>query len=80
MSDGHLPIVIARGERAVCHVVDPSVTAAEIPSLLALYLGGSANRASRLVWLSEEGPRPLVPELPIGEQVPADAEIELELP
>lgn len=79
MTEDPLPIVIGRGERAVCHVVDPSVTAAEIPSLLALYLGGSADEPSRLVWRSEDGPRPLLPDLPIGEQVPADAEIELEL-
>lgn len=78
MTDDALSLVFARGERAVCHTVDPTVPAGEVPSLLAWYLGGTGGEPIRLVWISDDGPRPLLPERPIGEQVPADAEIELE--
>lgn len=78
MTDGALSLVFARGERAVCHTIDPALPAGEVPGLLAWYLGGSDGEAWRLVWISDRGPRRLVPERPIGEQVPADAEIELE--
>lgn len=78
MTDGALSLVFARGERAVCHTIDPTLPAGEIPALLAWYLGGAGSGSWRLVWVSDEGPRPLAPERPIGEQVPEDAEIELE--
>lgn len=78
MSPEGLPLVFSRGERAVCHAVDPSTPVSELPSLLALYFGDGHTEGARLVWRSEEGLRPLEPGRPIGEQVPADAEIELE--
>ncbi|MDX1661554.1 MAG: hypothetical protein R3326_07165 [Gemmatimonadota bacterium] len=78
MSPESLSLVFAHGERAVCHTIDPSLPAGEVPSLLTWYLGGSPGETVRLVWISDEGPRTLAPDRPIGDQVPDDAEIELE--
>lgn len=78
MTGGEIPLVFARGERAVCHAVDPATPAAQVPALLSLYFGGPGESAVALVWRSADGPRPLEPDRAIGEQVPADAEIELE--
>jgi hypothetical protein len=72
-----LPLVVTCGERAVCHAVDATLPAGELAGVLALYLGSGTPPPSRLVWRSAEGPRALDPALPIGSQVPPDAEIEL---
>lgn len=77
MTPEGLPLVFAHGERAVCHAVDPATPAADLPSILALYFGDAAPDAARLVWRSDDGPRALEPDRAIGEQVPADAEIDL---
>lgn len=74
MTDG-LPLVFVVGERAVCHAVDPRCRAGELGPALALYFAPGTLPGDRLAWLREDGPRALDPALPIGDQVPADAEI-----
>lgn len=78
MTPDGLPLVFCRGERAVCHAVDPATPVADLPAILALYFGSPPSDETRLVWRSDDGPRALEPGRPIGDQVPAEAEIELE--
>lgn len=77
MTGGSLPLVFAHGERAVCHAVDPGMPAHQLLSLMSLYLAPVPPQPGALVWRSDEGVRPLDPARPIGEQVPADALIEI---
>lgn len=66
------------GERAVCHAVDREATLDEVRASLAVYfLVDEEAVPNALIWLSPRGPRKLDPALPIGRQVPRDAEIEL---
>ena len=70
-------MVVTCGERCVCHAVDPALPAGELAAALALYLGGVP--AGLPVWRSAEGPRLLDPSLPLGSQIPPDAEIDIPL-
>jgi len=73
-----LPLVFHRGERAVSHAVDPELPAAGVARALALYFTPDRLPAAcALVWRAGDGPRTLDPRAPLGEQVPADAEIDL---
>lgn len=77
MSAATLPLIVVRGERAVFHLLDPDVPAGELPGRLALYFEPLVVAPSRLVWNSDDGPRPLDPGRGIGEQVPPEAEVEI---
>ncbi len=79
MAEPSLAVIVTRGERAVCHTVDPGLPAGELAGALTLYLG-AAPAAAVLVWRSESGPRALDPSLPLGEQIPPDAEIDITVP
>ena len=77
MTAATLPLVVLLGERAVCHLVDPDTPAAELPGLLALYLGVSASSLHALARRDGDVLHPLDPALPVGAQLAADAEVEL---
>ena len=77
MGAATLPLVFVRGERAVFHLLDPAVPAGELPGRLALYFESLVVASARLVWNSDDGPRPLDPGRGIGEQVPPEAEVEI---
>lgn len=77
MDPAHIPLVIVEGERAVLHLVEATMPVGEVPARLALYFEPGRAPGARCVWISAEGPRPLDPHRTVGEQVPADAEIEL---
>lgn len=78
MAEPFLPVVVTCGERSVCHAVDPAMPAGELAAALALYLGATP-RVGAPVWRSAEGPRALDPRLPLGSQIPPDAEIDIPL-
>ena len=80
MSEPSIPVVVTWGERAVCHAVDPGLPAGELARALALYLDQAVPPTGSLVWRSDAGPRPLDLTLPIGMQVPPDAEIDFQAP
>lgn len=80
MTEGSLPLVFTCGERAVCHLVDPAAPARDLEARVALYFAPAVVPAGGLVWRSSDGARPLDPARPIGDQVPAEAEIELQAP
>lgn len=69
--------MIVEGERAVLHLVEAALPVGELPALLSLYLEPGRATEARLVWISAEGPRPLDPRRTVGEQVPAEAELEI---
>lgn len=77
MTGETLPLVFAYGERAVCHAVDPGMPARQLLSRISLYLAPGPAPCGALVWRSDEGARLLDLARPIGEQVPADALIEI---
>ncbi|HWC06229.1 MAG TPA: hypothetical protein VG799_03160 [Gemmatimonadota bacterium] len=77
MGAATLPLIFVRGERAVFHVLDPALPAGELPGRLALYFEPPGVSRARLVWNSDDGPRPLDPGRRIGEQVPPEAEVEI---
>ncbi|MGH7556930.1 MAG: hypothetical protein ACREMD_03990 [Gemmatimonadota bacterium] len=77
MDETDIALVIVEGERAVFHLVDAALPVEELPARLALYFQPRREPAARLVWISSEGPRPLDPRRAVGEQVPAEAEIEI---
>jgi hypothetical protein len=79
-----LPVIVTCGERAVCHAVDPDLPAGELAAALRLYLGPPGALLApggpvTPVWRAAEGPRPLDPALPLGAQVPPEAEIDFPL-
>lgn len=76
MSEAPLPVVVTCGERAVFHLLESSMPAGELTRALALYLGVALPAAAPF-WRDAAGERALDPALPIGAQVPPDAEIEL---
>ena len=75
MSDARLALILACGERVVCHLVEPSALAGELPALVELYFAphavGSGPLRARALGVEIE----LDPMLPIGDQVPAETEI-----
>ena len=72
-----IPLVIVEGERAVLHLIEPDLPVAELRVQLSVYLEPGRSRESRFIWMSPEGPRLLDPKRAVGEQVPAEAEIEI---
>lgn len=62
----------------MCHVVDPDLPAGELAAVLSLYLGLRGDLPGP-VWRSATGPRLLDPALPLGAQVPPEAEIDFPL-
>ena len=75
MSDSALPLVVTCGERVICHLVEPTELAGELPRLVELYfaphgIGGGVPRAR-----SGDADLELDPARPIGDQVAPHAEI-----
>jgi len=70
-----MPLVLACGERTVCHLVEPSALAGELPALVELYFAPAAMTAGPLRARSAGAEFELDPLRPIGDQVPPDAEI-----
>lgn len=62
----------------MCHAVDPDLPAGELAAALRLYLGPPGASAAP-VWRAAGGPKPLDPALPLGDQVPPEAEIDFPL-
>lgn len=75
MRESSLALVLACGERVVCHLVEPSALAGELPALVELYFAPHAVASGPLRARSPEAEIELDPRLPIGDQVPPDAEI-----
>ncbi len=75
MSDAKLALVLACGERMVCHLVEPSALAGELPGLVELYFAPGDVAVGPLRARSAGIDIELDPALPIGDQVPPDAEI-----
>jgi hypothetical protein len=74
---GEIPLVIVDGERAVLHLVEAALPVRELGTRLAVYLAPGRVEDAQFVWLSSDGPRVLDPGRTVGEQVPAEAEIEI---
>lgn len=75
MSDAKLALVLACGERTVCHLVEPSALAGELPGLVELYFAPGSVAAGPLRARTAGVEIELDPALPIGDQLPPDAEI-----
>lgn len=75
MSEASLALVLTCGERVVCHLIEPSALASELPALVELYFAPQAVTPGPLRARSAGEEIELDPGLPIGEQVPPDAEI-----
>lgn len=75
MSEAALALILTCGERVVCHLVEPSAPAGELPALVALYFAPDPVPAGPLRVRAGAEERLLDPALPIGQQVSADAEI-----
>ena len=74
MSDSRLTLVLACGERGVCHLIEPEALAGELPGLVELYFAPGTVRGplrARVAGAEIE----LDPRLPIGDQVAPEAEI-----
>ena len=70
-----MALVLALGERMVCHLVEPSALPGELPALVELYFAPAAVTAGPLRARSGGAEIELDPLRPIGDQVPPDAEI-----
>lgn len=75
MSEASLALVLTCGERVVCHLVEPSALAGELPALVELYFAPHSVPAGPLRVRVGAEELVLDPAVPIGDQVPADAEI-----
>lgn len=75
MSDASLALVLTCGERVVCHLIQPTALAGELPALVELYFAPHAVAAGPLRARASGAEIELDPALPIGDQVPPDAEI-----
>ncbi|MGH7658461.1 MAG: hypothetical protein ACREL6_09510 [Gemmatimonadales bacterium] len=75
MSDARLALMLACGERVVCHLVEPSVLAGELPALVELYFAPHRMTSGPLRARISGAEIELDPMLPIGDQVVPDAEI-----
>lgn len=80
MSESPLALVLACGERGVCHLVDPETPAGELPALVELYFSPGAVQAGPLRARSAGAEIDLDPRLPIGDQVAPDWEIHFPAP
>lgn len=75
MSDEKIALVLACGERMVCHLVEPSALAGELPALVELYFAPDAVAAGPLRARIAGAEIELDPLRSIGDQVAPDAEI-----
>lgn len=75
MSDARLALILACGERVVCHLVEPSALAGELSALVELYFAPHAVGSGPLRARASGVEIELDPMLPIGDQVPAETEI-----
>jgi hypothetical protein len=75
VSDARLALILACGERVVCHLVEPSALAGELPALVELYFAPHAVGSGPLRARASGVEIELDPMLPIGDQVPAETEI-----
>lgn len=75
MSETRLTLVLACGERGVCHLIEPQALAGELPGLVELYFAPAAVAAGPLRARVAGADVELDPNLPIGDQVAPDAEI-----
>jgi len=75
VSEASLTLVLTCGERVVCHLVEPSAPAGELPALVGLYFAPHTVPSGPLRVRAGEEEIVLDPALPIGQQVPPDAEI-----
>lgn len=75
MGEAGLALILTCGERVVCHLVEPSAPAGQLRELVALYFAPHPVPAGPL--RAKAGVEEIVldPALPIGEQVPPEAEI-----
>ena len=75
MSDSRLSLVLACGERGVCHLVDPGTPAGDLPGLVELYFASAPMAPGPLRARIAGAEVELDPALPIGDQVAPDSEI-----
>ena len=75
MSETRLTLVLACGERGVCHLIEPESLAGELPGLVELYFAPATVTAGPLRARVAGAEIELDPRLPIGDQVTPDAEI-----
>jgi len=75
VSEATLALVLTCGERVVCHLIDPTALARELPALVELYFAPEAVADGPLRARAGGAEIELDPGRPIGEQVSPDAEI-----
>ena len=75
MSESKLTLVLACGERGVCHLIEPEALAGELPGLVDLYFAPGTVLPAPLRARVAGAEIELDPHLPIGDQVAPDAEI-----
>ncbi len=75
MSESRLTLVLACGERGVCHLIEPGALAGELPGLVELYFAPAMVASGPLRARVAGAEIELDPRIPIGEQVATDAEI-----
>jgi hypothetical protein len=75
VSDSRLSLVLACGERGVCHLIDPGTPAGELPGLIELYFAPYSVSPGPLRARIAGAEVELDPVLPIGDQVAPDSEI-----
>ena len=75
MSDARLTLVLACGERGVCHLIEPGTPAGDLPGLVELYFAPATMASGPLRARIDGAEIELDPRLPIGDQVAPDAEI-----
>jgi hypothetical protein len=75
VSETRLTLVLACGERGVCHLIEPQALAGELPALVELYFAPASVAAGPLRARVAGAEVELDPGLPIGDQVAPDAEI-----
>jgi hypothetical protein len=75
VSEASLALVVTCGERVVCHLIEPTALARELPALVELYFAPQVVAEGPLRVRAGGAEIELDPGLPIGDQVAADAEI-----
>lgn len=75
MSDSRLSLVLACGERGVCHLVDPETPAGDLSALVELYFAPATMAPGPMRARISGSEVELDPALPIGDQVAPDSEI-----
>lgn len=75
MSETSLVLVLTCGERTVCHLVEPSAPVGQLRDLVALYFAPHPVPDGPLCARARGEELVLDSALPIGEQLPPDAEI-----